>query len=91
MFQQFFGARTVNIVYWTLTLQLAFYLIILLFYKFKVIKYIDIICGIWVLLLLLNLAKAYSSANVFPLYSSILDTSYQQSSLSFLSRSNKFI
>ncbi|PAX52348.1 acyltransferase family protein [Brunnivagina elsteri] len=32
MFQEFFGAKNINIVYWTLTLELLFYIIILIIY-----------------------------------------------------------
>jgi peptidoglycan/LPS O-acetylase OafA/YrhL len=62
MFQELIGAKNVNIVYWTLTLELAFYIIILSLYKLKLIKHIEWICGFWIVVIFLNILKAYTSA-----------------------------
>lgn len=62
MFQEFLGAKNVNIVYWTLTLELAFYIIILSLYKLKLIKHIEWICSFWLVIIFLNTFKAYTSS-----------------------------
>lgn len=77
MFQEFFGAKNINIVYWTLTLELLFYIIILIIYKLKLIKYIDWICGFWMVLIIIDIFKVYSTsqsgaglnASLMPIYS----------------------
>ncbi|TAF03016.1 MAG: acyltransferase [Nostocales cyanobacterium] len=58
LLQNFLGGKSVNIVYWTLTIEICFYIIMLIVYNLKVVKYIDIICGVWILIFLLNTGKA---------------------------------
>ncbi|BAZ09432.1 putative acyltransferase [Calothrix sp. NIES-4071] len=72
MFQEFVGAKNVNIVYWTLTLELVFYIIILSLYKLKLIKHIEWICTFWLVMIFLNILKAYTSSQTaltIPIYS----------------------
>ncbi|NET72553.1 MAG: acyltransferase, partial [Sphaerospermopsis sp. SIO1G2] len=59
--QGFLGGTSVNIVYWTLILELFFYIIMLAIYKLKAVKYIDIICGVWIVIVVLNAVKAQLS------------------------------
>ncbi|CDM95068.1 MAG: acyltransferase [Limnospira sp. PMC 1291.21] len=61
MFQEMVGSRNINIVYWTMTLELAFYTIILILYQSRLLKYIDIICGIWLILIVFDIFRAYQS------------------------------
>lgn len=63
MLQDFLGGRSVNIVYWTLTLEISFYAIMLIVYRFRLVKYIDIICGLWLFIILLDIARAYLSSD----------------------------
>ncbi|TAE60317.1 MAG: acyltransferase [Nostocales cyanobacterium] len=65
--QGFLGGESVNIVYWTLVLEIFFYIIMLTIYKLKAAKYIDIICGVWILIIVLNAVKAQLSiaSNIF--------------------------
>lgn len=61
MFQELVGSTNINIVYWTMTLELAFYAIIIILYQAKLLRYIDIICGIWLSLIIFDIFKAYQS------------------------------
>ncbi|MBF2067571.1 MAG: acyltransferase [Calothrix sp. C42_A2020_038] len=92
IFQEFFGARNVNIVYWTLTLELAFYIIILSLYKFKLIKQIEWICGFWLVVIFLNTFKAYipsPTALAMPIhYENSLSGDFSLSTLTNTSISN---
>jgi peptidoglycan/LPS O-acetylase OafA/YrhL len=60
MFQELFNIGNINIVYWTLTIELCFYIIMFSLYKAKLLKHIDIIAGIWLFLVFLNSLKAGS-------------------------------
>ena len=74
MFHDFIGAKNINIVYWTLTLELAFYGIVIFLYKAKLLRKIDFIFGIWLTVILLDTLKANLALNSldFSLASSFL-------------------
>ena len=56
MLQGFFNVPHVDNVYWTLELELSFYIIMFILYKFKLLKNIEKITMGWLLLLTLNIA-----------------------------------
>ncbi|HLO84754.1 MAG TPA: acyltransferase [Nostocaceae cyanobacterium] len=64
IFHGLLGEKSVNIVYWTLTLEICFYVIMLLIYRLKLVKHIDLICGIWAFIVLVDTIKGYTSADV---------------------------
>lgn len=63
MFQEFLGVRNMNIVYWTMTLELAFYAIMIIFYRTRLLKHIDLICGAWLCIIFLDTIKGFMSVN----------------------------
>jgi peptidoglycan/LPS O-acetylase OafA/YrhL len=54
MLHSFFNIRPVDDVYWTLNLELSFYIIMFIIYKCGVLKHIDVIARGWLLLIVLN-------------------------------------
>ncbi|MEM1426900.1 MAG: acyltransferase, partial [Cyanobacteria bacterium P01_H01_bin.130] len=63
MFQELLGFRNINIVYWTLTLELVFYGIFILLYKLKLLGKIDFILGAWITVIFLDTLKATIAIN----------------------------
>lgn len=53
MFQEFLKVPDVDGVYWTLTLELSFYIIMFILHKAKLLKYINSIVVVWLLLMIL--------------------------------------
>lgn len=49
MYQSFFHVQHVSIVYWTLWVEMKFYILMILLMLFKQIKRISIVCTIWLL------------------------------------------
>jgi len=58
MLQSFFKVRNIDQVYWTLKLELLFYVIMYIIYASKNLRHIIFICSIW---LLLSLSTLYTS------------------------------
>jgi peptidoglycan/LPS O-acetylase OafA/YrhL len=54
MLHSFFNIRPVDDVYWTLNLELSFYIIMFIIYKYGFLKHIDLIARGWLLLMILN-------------------------------------
>ena len=81
--QDFVGGKSVNIVYWTLTLEICFYIIMLIIYKLKAVKYIDIICGFWILLILMDVGTAYMAWDTHPTLNYSLLTNYEINGFNF--------
>lgn len=54
MFQEFLNVRDVDGVYWTLSLELSFYIIMFIFYQTRLLKHLDLIAVGWLLLMLLT-------------------------------------
>jgi peptidoglycan/LPS O-acetylase OafA/YrhL len=63
IFHGLMEAKSVNIVYWTLTLEISFYAIMLLIFKLKLVKRIDILCGCWIFFILLDTIRAHTSGS----------------------------
>lgn len=80
MLQEFFGATNVNIVYWTLTVELAFYLVILIFYRIRIIRHIDILCGIWLGLILIDTGRGLGLLGGLPENTTVM-TAFQPESI----------
>jgi peptidoglycan/LPS O-acetylase OafA/YrhL len=55
MFQKWFNVPYVDGTYWALSIFLSFYIIMLIFYKLKLIKHIELVSIIWLLLILSRL------------------------------------
>jgi peptidoglycan/LPS O-acetylase OafA/YrhL len=83
MLHDFFGGRSVNIVYWTLTVEICFYAVMFIIYRFKLVKYIDAICGFWLLFIFVNTAKAYIFPDTVQALNSSLDTVYEINNFNF--------
>jgi len=47
MLQEFFRVPHIDAVYWTLSLELSFYIIVLILYKIKLLQKIDIVAFVW--------------------------------------------
>jgi len=74
MLQGFIGVKNINIVYWTLALELAFYGIMLIIYRVRLLGKIDFIFGIWLTMVLLDTLKgnlAVSSLDFSPALASL--------------------
>ncbi|MGK7923881.1 MAG: acyltransferase family protein, partial [Spirulina sp.] len=84
MFQEFIGSPNVNIVYWTMTLELAFYAIMLTLYRMKLLKYIDLICGAWLFLVFLDTMKGYISINFGAIAPTLEVASYNTNAMSLI-------
>jgi len=54
MFQSYFGVEHIDGAYWTLSVELIFYLVMLIVFAFKKLKSIEIVGWIYVLLLFVN-------------------------------------
>jgi peptidoglycan/LPS O-acetylase OafA/YrhL len=52
MWQQFIGVKNVDGVYWTLQVELSFYVIMFCLYKFNWLKHIDFVCIGWIALVI---------------------------------------
>ena len=72
MFQEFFGRTSLNSVYWTLTYELSFYILIILVISFKAWDYILYILAGWLVYTFLAgplAINTYLSAVLIPKYS----------------------
>ncbi|MTJ54240.1 acyltransferase [Anabaena sp. UHCC 0253] len=83
LLQDFIGGKSVNIVYWTLTLEICFYIIMLIIYKLKAVKYIDFICGCWIVIILIDVAKGNLAGNANHILNYSLEH-YQINSFNFI-------
>ncbi|MEH2245323.1 acyltransferase family protein [Nostoc sp.] len=64
MFQVFFNVSNVDGVYWTLGLELCFYIIMFILYQTRLLKYINQISIIWLILMALTIILE-KQANIF--------------------------
>ncbi|MEH2281801.1 MAG: acyltransferase [Nostoc sp.] len=64
MFQVFFNVRNVDGVYWTLAIELCFYIIMFILYQTRLLKYIDQLSIIWLILMALTIILEKQS-NIF--------------------------
>ncbi|MGK7925862.1 MAG: acyltransferase family protein, partial [Spirulina sp.] len=84
MLQGFLGSPNINIVYWTMTLQLAFYAVMLTFYRMRLLKYIDLICGAWLCLIVLDTVKGSISVNFGAIAPTLEVASYNINAMSLI-------
>jgi peptidoglycan/LPS O-acetylase OafA/YrhL len=65
MFQEWFGVPHVDGVYWTLTLELSFYAIMLGLYLLRLLKNINIIVAVWLCsMIVIHIARQYFAIQI---------------------------
>lgn len=69
MFQWLFNTPNVDKVYWTLKIEICFYVIMLLIYKLRLLKRVELVVSGWLTLTLFYSIKTYMSSQGLPLFS----------------------